>query len=218
MVTSQSDTGNTPRRQARTCPGSVRSRIPTSRRAGRRRRRREGAHRGPGSQAVPHRVLPRTSQPRLHRRYAATRTRHRHGPRGVSRGARGAAPGVVGFIVQGEDRRLRPLDSPFPGLGAVEVQGDGAALAQAAAVVAEFHPQLVLAGRNRLRRGRCRTRNTALSRTADSSSSLREKEPLSRVTIVVSTDDFARPCVSPTTIGGGSDAGCAADPSIGVQR
>ena len=50
----------------------------------------------------------------------------------------------VAGVVGGEDHCGGGVDVSLAGLGAVDVQRDGAALAEAAAVVAELHPHLVV--------------------------------------------------------------------------
>src|SRR6201999_480380 len=59
----------------------------------------------------------------------------------------------IGGLVAGEDQRHRPLDSGLASFGAIDVEGYVAAFAEATAVVAELHPDLVLAGRQRLLAG-----------------------------------------------------------------
>src|ERR1035438_6089014 len=54
-------------------------------------------------------------------------------------------PPDVGSFVGRENHRLGGLDSSFACLLTVVVEGDVAALAEASAVVGEFHPDLVLA-------------------------------------------------------------------------
>src|ERR1039458_9136273 len=56
----------------------------------------------------------------------------------------------VCLVVQGKEHRGAWLDAPLAGLPAVDVEGDIATLAQAASIVGELHPNLVLARRNRL--------------------------------------------------------------------
>src|SRR5690348_17557013 len=55
----------------------------------------------------------------------------------------------IGLVVRGEDHRLGPLDPSPAGLLAVDVERDGATLAETAAVIGELHPDLVLPGRDR---------------------------------------------------------------------
>ena len=61
----------------------------------------------------------------------------------------GVAADVSGLIGR-EDHRFGGLDPAVADPLAVDIEGDGAALAQAAAVVDELGPDLVLAGRDRL--------------------------------------------------------------------
>ena len=59
----------------------------------------------------------------------------------------GAVGADVEGLVGGEQHRHCVASTlPCADLGAVEVEGDGAALAEAAAVVGELHPHLVVAG------------------------------------------------------------------------
>ena len=66
----------------------------------------------------------------------------------------GAVAADVGGLVGREQHRHGRVDPALTDLGAVDVEGDGAALAQPAAVVGELDAHLVLAGRDGLRRRR----------------------------------------------------------------
>src|SRR4051794_1355548 len=61
-------------------------------------------------------------------------------------GCSGVAADVEG-LVHGEEELVGALDAAPPDGLAVDVEGDGAALADAAAVVGELHPRLMTAGR-----------------------------------------------------------------------
>ena len=58
----------------------------------------------------------------------------------------------VGGLVAGEDHRNGCVDAAVADLVAVDVERDGRALGETAAVVVELHPHLVVARRERLGR------------------------------------------------------------------